>query len=127
MREKIKKALQPNLEQQTLYQLNQMKVFVDNSLREVASKNFESDAEKIKYLLNTLYDIRDFVLNQTNENSLRLSLIELIIRIEEEEALGNLQKQQEEKLSLQTEEKLEQDQKDLEAEKGVQVEGTANR
>tara|TARA_A100001201_G_scaffold143367_1_gene144714 strand:- start:3135 stop:3512 length:378 start_codon:yes stop_codon:yes gene_type:complete len=120
MRDKLRKALQPILQNQTLYQLNQMKSFVDNSLREVASKKFENDADKIKYLLNTLYDIRDFVLNQTNENSLRINLIKQFDKIEEEEILGNSQLQQEENSLLQTEEKLEQDPKDLEEEKAVE-------
>ena len=116
MSDKLRQALQPILQKQTLYQLNQMKSFVDNSLREVASKNFENDADKIKYLLSTLYDIRDFVLSQTNENSVRLSLIQQFNKIEEEEMLGNSQLQQEENSLLQTEEKLEQDPKGLEKE-----------
>lgn len=124
MSDKFRQALQPVLQQQTLYQLNQLKSFVDNSLREVASRNFENDSDKIKYLLNTLYDIRDFVLSQTNENSVRLSLIQQFNKIEEEEILGNSQQQQEENSLLQTEEKLEQDQKDLELEKEVTVEDT---
>lgn len=126
MKERLRQALQPVLQNQTLYQLNQMKTFVDSSLREVASRNFENDADKIKYLLNTLYDIRDFVLSQTNENSLRLKLIQQFDKIEEEEILGNSQLQQEEKSLLQTEEKLEQDQKGSELEKEVTVEDTSN-
>lgn len=124
MKEKLKRVIQPILQNQTLYQLNQMKNFVDNSLREVTSKNFESDADKIKYLLNTLYDIRDFVLSQTNENSLRLKLIQEFNKIEEEEILGNSQLQQEENSLLQKEEKSEQDLKDSEKEEEVKVEST---
>lgn len=126
MSDKLRQVLQPVLQNQTLYQLNQMKSFVDNSLREVASKNFENDADKIKYLLNTLYDIRDFVLSQTNENSVRLLLIQQFNKIEEEELLGNSQLQQEENSLLQTEEKLEQGQKGSEIEKEVTVEDTSN-
>ena len=50
MNEKLRKVLQPVLQQQTLYQLNQMKSFVDNSLREVISRNFENDSERINLL-----------------------------------------------------------------------------
>ena len=124
MIDKLRQALQPVLQKQTLYQLNQLKSFVDNSLREVASKNFENDSDKIKYLLNTLYDIRDFVLSQTNENSVRLSLIQQFNKIEEEEILGNSQLQQEENSLLQTEEKSEQDLKGSEKEEEVKVEST---
>ena len=116
MSDKLRLVLEPVLQQQTLYQLGQMKAFVDNSLREVASKRFENDADKIKYLLNTLYDIRDFVLSQTNENSVRLKLIQQFKKIEEEEILGNSQLNQEENLSMTEEEKLEQSLKDLKEE-----------
>tara|TARA_B100000035_G_C20573480_1_gene367850 strand:+ start:60 stop:458 length:399 start_codon:yes stop_codon:yes gene_type:complete len=127
MKERLRQALQPVLQNQTLYQLNQMKSFIDSSLKDVASKNFENDADKIKYLLNALYDIRDFVLNQTHENSVRLNLIQQFDKIEEEEILGNSQLQQEENSLLQTEEKLEQDPKDLKIEKEVTVEDTPDR
>ena len=127
MKERLRQALQPVLQNQTLYQLNQMKSFIDSSLKDVASKNFENDADKIKYLLNALYDIRDFVLNQTHENSVRLNLIKQFDKIEEEEILGNSQLQQEENSLLQTEEKLEQDPKDLKIEKEVTVEDTPDR
>lgn len=127
MKERLRQALQPVLQNQTLYQLNQMKSFIDSSLKDVASKNFENDADKIKYLLNALYDIRDFVLNQTHENSVRLNLIQQFDKIEEEEILGNSQPQQEENSLLQTEEKLEQDPKELKIEKEVTVEDTSDR
>ena len=126
MKEKIREIINPVLQQQTLFQLSQVKKFVDVSLREATSKNFENESDKIKYLLDTLYNIRDFVLAQTTENSVRISLINQFKKIEEEEIMGNLQKQQEEKLSLQTEEKSEQDQKGLEEERGIEVENTAN-
>ena len=126
MKEKIREIINPVLQQQTLFQLSQVKKFVDVSLKEATSKNFENESDKIKYLLDTLYNIRDFVLAQTTENSVRISLINQFKKIEEEEIMGNLQKQQEEKLSLQTEEKSEQDQKGLEEERGIEVENTAN-
>ena len=126
MKEKIREIINPVLQQQTLFQLSQVKKFVDVSLREATSKNFENESDKIKYLLDTLYNVRDFVLAQTTENSVRISLINQFKKIEEEEIMGNLQKQQEEKLSLQTEEKSEQDQKGLEEERGIEVENTAN-
>ena len=90
------KAVQPQLGNQSLYQLSQMKAFVDIALKEVVSQNFDNDADKIKYLLEVLYNIRDFVLSQTTENSVRMGLIEQFKKIEEEIELGNeLQKQEE--------------------------------
>ena len=125
MNEKLRKVLQPVLQQQTLYQLNQMKSFVDNSLREVISRNFENDSEKINYLLNVLGDIRDFAFTQTNENAVRISIIKTIEKLEQEELLGNSLKQQEEKSLLKTEESPEQDPKDSKI-KEVEVESTPN-
>ena len=98
----------PRLEQQTVDQLSQMKSFIDASLREVASKRFESEEAKMKYMLECLYSIRDFVLTQTTENSLRIALIQQFEQIEQEEILGNDLQEQESKVSEKTEEKLEQ-------------------
>tara|TARA_B100001057_G_C22495261_1_gene811823 strand:- start:382 stop:723 length:342 start_codon:yes stop_codon:yes gene_type:complete len=106
---KIRELIQPTLNKQTLFQLSQLKSFVDSSLKEALSNSFESEADKIKYLLNTLYNIRDFVLTQAAENSVRLALIQQFEKIKQEEILGNDTQQQEEKLSQPEEEKLDQD------------------
>ena len=81
--------IKPTLEKQTLYQFNQMKSFVDNSLKEVASKQFETDADKIKYLVETLHNIRDFTIALTTENSLRVGLVNQFNKLQEEIELGN--------------------------------------
>ena len=104
MKDLFKHVVQPVLQKQTLFQLNQLKSFVDSSLTETLAKNFENDEDKIKYLLDTLYSIRDFVLSQTTENSLRLRLMQEFHKIELEATLGNDQQQQEENSLMQTEE-----------------------
>lgn len=81
--------IKPTLEKQTLYQFNQMKTFVDNSLKEVASRQFETDAEKIKYLVETLHNIRDFSISLTTENSLRINLVNQFNKIQKEIEMGN--------------------------------------
>jgi len=106
--------IKPVLTQQTLFQLTQLKVFVDASLKEVVSKNFENDEEKIRYLLNALYNIRDFVLTQSAENSTRLSLISQIEEIERKIEVGNDLEKSETELKEKTKEDLVQDQKNLE-------------
>ena len=88
-KEKFINIIKPTLEKQTVYQFNQMKSFVDNSLKEVASKQFENDADKIKYLIETLHNIRDFSIALTTENSLRLGLLNQFNKLEEEIELGN--------------------------------------
>jgi len=88
-KEIFKNLIKPKLVDQTIYQLTQVKGFVDMSLREVATKNFESDEAKIKYLLDTLYNVRDFVLAQTTDNSMRQTLIKQFETIEKEVEAGN--------------------------------------
>ena len=107
---KFKKIVKPNLENQTLYQMQQMKTFVDRALQTAGSQNFNSDTEKIKYLLESLNTIRDFILTQTTENSLRLSLIQQFQEAEEEIKMGNDSQLQEEKALQKVEEKLVQNQ-----------------
>ena len=104
MKDLFKHAVQPVLQKQTLFQLNQLKSFVDSSLTETLAKNFENDEDKIKYLLDTLYSIRDFVLSQTVENSLRLKLMQEFHKIELEAILESDQQHQEKNSLIQTEE-----------------------
>ena len=124
MKQQYIDLIKPGLTQQTLYQLSQLKMFVDTSLKEAVSRDFEAEADKIKYLLNTLHDIRDFVLSQTIENSVRLKLIAQINQLEEEELLGNSQAPQEERLSNQTEDKSVLDPQELEKEEEADFEST---
>ena len=119
MKQQYIDLIKPGLTQQTLYQLSQLKMFVDASLKETVSRDFETEADKIKHLLGTLHDIRDFVLSQTIENSVRLKLIAQINQLEEEELLGNSQAPQEEKSSNQTEDKSAPDPQQLEKEETV--------
>ena len=67
-------------------------------MKEIASKNFESSEDKIKYLVGSLQAIRDFSVALTTENSLRIAMINQFNKIEQEIELGNDLKKQEEKL-----------------------------
>ena len=109
MKEKFKQIVKPQLQEQTLYQMSQLKSFVDASLIELGTKKFNDESEKTKYLLDTLYQLRDFIFSQLTENSLRLNLIKQFNLIEAE-VLGNESIQSKEENNLQNlEEKLEQD------------------
>ena len=101
--------IKPTLEKQTLYQFNQMKSFVDNSLKEVASRQFETDADKIKYLIETLHNIRDFTIALTTENSLRTALVNQFNKMQEEIELGNGGDAQEKKSGQKLDELLASD------------------
>jgi hypothetical protein len=98
-KEQIVNLIKPTLEKQTLFQFSQMKSFVDHALKEVVTKKFTNEEEKIKHLLDALYSIRDFAMALNNENSLRVSLIQQLQKIEKEIELGNVEKLQEEEES----------------------------
>lgn len=123
---KIKEATLPKLQSETLHQLTQLKIFVDAHIRTVSSKNFENDEQKIKYLIDVLHDIRDFVLTQTVENSVRINLIQQFETIENEIKVGNENAPQESKFLKKTEEKLEQDQQNLKTSVEEKIESTPN-
>jgi hypothetical protein len=105
-----------------------MKNFVDESLKQCSTKTFSNEAEKIRYLLDALYNIRDFVLSQTNENSVRISLIKQFEQIEKSTKMGNgLEQLKPENESIEkTEEKLVPDQKNSETREEVIVESIAD-
>ena len=124
----FKEAIKPRLADQTLYQLTQMKSFVDECLKQSATQNFSNEAEKVRYLLDTLYSIRDFILSQTNENSVRISLIKQFEQIEASTKMGNDpdQLKLENESSEKIEEKSEPDLKSSETKEEVLVESTAD-
>tara|TARA_A100001515_G_scaffold86097_1_gene68391 strand:+ start:382 stop:765 length:384 start_codon:yes stop_codon:yes gene_type:complete len=122
---KMKDVTAPILEKQTLFQLNQLKIFIDTTIKRSVTETFENDSEKLTYLLSTLYDIRDFVLTQTTENSVRINLLNQFRQIEEEELLGNSSSEQEKSSLTQAEESSEQSQNQLEKEE-EKLESTAN-
>lgn len=108
-KKEFRKVTMPYLEKQTQYQFSQIKLFIDSALVNSVSKNFETPDEKIKYLYTSLNDVRDFILNQTVENSVRINLIRAfdeLEAVEKEEQLGN------ESASFQesTQEKIEESQ-----------------
>lgn len=121
----IQKLVEPQLNQQTIYQLNQMKKFVDTSITNCIMQKFENDSEKIQYLLRILNDIRDFSNSQSSENSLRISLLAQVNKINEEELLGNDESQQE-KSYQKIEESLEENQKKSPIKEEVKFESTPN-
>lgn len=89
LKEKIIEATKPVLQSETLFELNRLKTFVDASLKETLTKKFDDDNDKMKYLIQSLYQIRDYVLSQITENSLRKSLVDEFQNIEREIEMGN--------------------------------------
>lgn len=126
MKDKIRKITKPTLSQETLIQFSQLKNFIDASLKEALLKNFKSDAEKVKYLNNTLLDLRDFMMTQITENSLRINLIKQFTEMEAQELMGNSHGRPDSELLNPTAEKLEQSLLDSDK-KEESVESTTDR
>lgn len=98
MREEILNHINSNLSQEGVYQISQIKNFVDRSLKTFSVADFNNDKEKIQYLITALHDLRDFTTGKLLEDNLRKSLINDIIKIENEIELGNESLQQEENI-----------------------------
>ena len=109
-KEEFIKLLMPDSSIQSFQKINQVKSFVDAVLKEVTCKQFNSEHEKIKYLIDGLYTIRDFTIALTTENSLRISLMQQFENIEREIELGNDSGLPDENTRQKVEENLEQDQ-----------------
>ena len=109
-KEDFVKLIMPVTSRHSLHQTSQVRSFVDNALREVACNQFNSESEKIRYLIDALYSIRDFTIALTTENSLRVSLMQQFENIESEIELGNGTDLPEENAQQKVEESLEQDQ-----------------
>ena len=60
-KEKYLLATGPRLNSQTLQQLGQIKSFVDSSLREAMSLNFETEQERTQYFIRTIQQLRDYL------------------------------------------------------------------
>ena len=98
-KEELIEIARPTIEKQTLYQFDQLKKFIDNSLRTALTQSFENDAQKIAYLADTLYNIRDFASTLATENNVRTNILNELQKKEQELELGNELEEQKEKSS----------------------------
>lgn len=89
MEQKILNHISPNLNQLNVYHFNQIRNYIDVSIKNFNANDFENDKEKIKHLFDSLQDLRDFVVGQLLENNLRQSLVNEILEIEKEIEVGN--------------------------------------
>ena len=93
--EDIIKLIRSQIPEQTVFQLTQVKTFVNNSLKEIICRNFEKEEDKIKYLIEMLQNIGDFVTSIVNEKSVRNKLVNQFVQANNEIKLGNELEQQE--------------------------------
>lgn len=61
----------------------QIKSFLDSSLKEVLTKNFSDDNEKISFLVQILFQTRDYLIAENIENSFKTSLLKMFNQINE--------------------------------------------
>jgi hypothetical protein len=108
--EDIIKLIRSQTPEQTVFQLTQIKTFVDNSLKEVICKSFEKEEDKIKYLIDTLQNIGDFTISVTNEKAVRNNLANQFVEANHKAKLGNELEQQEKNQSQNLEENQASDQ-----------------
>ena len=58
--QEIIKIIRSNFSKETIFQLTQIKNFIDSSLKDFACKTFNKEEEKIRYLIESLHNIKDF-------------------------------------------------------------------
>jgi len=99
----FKQAINASLtENQGQKKLIQIKNFLDNSITDVVTNEFPNQDEKIKHLLNTLLNLRDYLTSENTENSLKVSLLNVYNQIEQKvfEEEEHLKKTKEESTTL---------------------------
>jgi adenosyl cobinamide kinase/adenosyl cobinamide phosphate guanylyltransferase len=102
--ENIIKLIRSQIPEQTIFQLTQVKTFIDNSLKEILCRSFEKEEDKIKYLIEILQNLRDFTVVITNEDTVRNNIVKQIMKSNNEIKLGNESEQQEKSQSQSLEE-----------------------
>lgn len=74
---------------ETLNKMNQLKVFIDASLKAALTKEYETQEAKIEELCQVLYVVRDHLSSYVCEHSLRYLLMQKFIEIDDKDTLGN--------------------------------------
>lgn len=98
----FKQAITASLaENQGQKKLVQIKNFLNDAITDVIAKEFSSQDEKIKHLLNTLLNLRDYLTSENTENSLKLTLLSVYNQIEQKvlEEEAHLKKTKEESIT----------------------------
>jgi hypothetical protein len=90
-KERLVNAVIPRQHPKTIAHFTQLKNFVDASIKEAIN---QKDEDKVSYLSKALFQVRDYLFAEINENALRIQIIEEFQRLEAEEAqakevLGN--------------------------------------
>ena len=72
-KEKLKNYFNNTLDIQTLAQLNNIKAFVDGTIKDAIFEDKTKD-EKLYYLIDSLIQLHDFISSKFTENSIKSSL-----------------------------------------------------
>lgn len=82
--EQVKNAIASTMpNDSSLKKFNQIKSFLDESLKSAFAKSFSTPEEKSEYLLQVIFQTRDYLISETTENSFRSNLIRVFQQIEE--------------------------------------------
>jgi len=109
----VKKAIEGSVSSEgTQKKLRYIQSFLDASIKDMMTKQFDSAESKIEFMTSILFQIRDYLTSEFTENSLKLSLLNVFNQIEEKVAaeIDHQKKTEEESLILMQEEPQEQDQ-----------------
>lgn len=68
--------------------LRQLRTFVDSSIESILKTSFDSDAERFGQLFTCLMQVRDFLVAENVEDSLKNNLLKAFKVIEEQESAG---------------------------------------
>ena len=82
--EQVKNAITSTIpNNSSLKKFNQMKVFLDDSLKTAFARSFSTPEERSEYLLQIIFQTRDYLISESTENSFRNNLIGVFQQIEE--------------------------------------------
>ena len=101
VKETIQSAL---IENKALQKFSNLKAFVDEAIKNAVIRNFETDQEKSDFLISALFQVRDYLVSENTENSLKLSILNVFHQIEEKVKNEDDQKKREENMTLMQEE-----------------------
>lgn len=118
-KEKLKNYFNNTLDVQTLAQLNNIKAFVDGTIKDVIFEDKTKD-EKLYYLIDSLIQLHDFISSKFTENSIKNNLKKTVDEalkeeeISEEDAVEELSDDESDEFILKEENIIEEDNNDIE-------------
>ena len=71
---KINEYLGKNLNNETRIHLANIKSFIDWTIKDVIVKKWDKEEDKHYYLIDSLVELRDYIISQASEDSLKIAM-----------------------------------------------------